>query len=76
MSQHKDVTLLTHSMTDRTQKQTPEAERRQCHDLTYPDVIAKPGEVLLRAVIVTDLLVTAAYMIGREKQKKKSNVRE
>lgn len=67
MSQRKEVTLLTHGVTDRTQTHThtQEAERRRCHDLTYPDVIAKPGEVLLRAVIVTDLLVAAACMIGK-----------
>lgn len=59
MSKHKNV---THSITDRTQIQTEEAGRRQCHELhlTYPNIISKPGEVLLRAVIVTNLLVTAS----------------
>lgn len=59
MSKHKDV---THRITDRTQIQTQEAEQRRCHELhlTYPHIISKPGEVLLRAVIVTNLLITAS----------------
>lgn len=57
MSKHKDV---SHRITDRTQIQTQEAGHRQCHELhlTYPNIISKPGEVLLRAVIVTNLLIT------------------
>lgn len=64
------MTLLTHGVTDGTQTQTAEAERRRCHalHLTYPNIIAEPGEVLLRAVIVTNLLVAASYMSGKEKR--------
>lgn len=77
MSQHKDVTLLTHSETDGTQIQTQEAGCRELH-LTYPNIIAKPGEVLLRAVVVADLLVAASCVIGKERNRKekKQIVRE
>lgn len=73
MSKHNTLTLLTPRMTDMTQTQTQEAGGRQCQELhlTYPNIIAKPGEVLLRAVIVTDLLVTASYIIGKGRRKKK-----
>lgn len=70
MSQHKDVTLLTHSETDRTKIQTQEAGCHELH-LTYPNIIAKPGEVLLRAVVVADLLVAASCVIGKERNRKK-----
>lgn len=36
--------------------------------LTYPNVVAEPGEVLLRAVVVTDLLIAAPC---RKKEEKK-----
>lgn len=71
MSKHKDVILLSHSMTDRIQTLTQEAGRRQCHELhlTYPNIISKPGEVLLRAVVITDLLVAASWMLQEEQER-------
>lgn len=72
MSQHKDVTLLTHSETDGTQIQTQEAGCHELH-LTYPNIIAKPGEVLLRAVVVADLLVAASCAIGKRKKQEKTD---
>ena len=40
----------------------PEAARRRrlAVHLTYPNVISKPGEILLRAVVVSNLLVAAS----------------
>lgn len=45
---------------DRLDAHTGEAERGRRHrlGLTYPNIVAEPGEVLLRAVVVADLLIT------------------
>lgn len=46
--------------------------RQRKLSLTYPNVVAKPGKVLLRAVVVTDLLIAAPWQEGeREKGKGK-----
>lgn len=40
---------------------------RQCK-LTYPNIVAEPGEVLLGAVVVTDLLIAATCRRARGKE--------
>lgn len=44
-------------------------QRKKKLSLTYPNVVAEPGEVLLRTVVVTDLLIAATC---RKKKGEKS----
>lgn len=44
MAKHKDVTLVSHSETDRAQTQTQEVEQRQCHDSVLPIQTSFPNQ--------------------------------